>query len=194
MPIDLKTQPASGLRNLLVNSKRLGNAEMEMAVVQEMHERGIATGKQYAIFSWNQEHVDEVMQPFASIASGVPNNQRVSYTRAGGRKIGLSKNSPGHIWIDSYSAIEVSGINAVFGCEIKRPGEDPKFTLYLGDGSRHEASPSKIYEVEQLAPIPRMSSRFCEHLVQFRYKIQHLVRDRPRRAWRTRRMSRRAPR
>ena len=101
MPIDLKTQPASGLRNLLANSKRLGNAEMEMAVVQEMHERGIATGKQYAIFSWNQEHVDEVMQPFASIASGVPNNQRVSYTRAGGRKIGLSKNSPGHIWIDS---------------------------------------------------------------------------------------------
>jgi hypothetical protein len=150
MPIDLKTQPASGLRNLLANSKRLGNAEMEMAVVQEMHERGIATGKQYAIFSWNQEHVDEVMQPFASIASGVPNNQRVSYTRAGGRKIGLSKNSPGHIWIDSYSAIEVSGINAVFGCEIKRPGEDPKFTLYLGDGSSHEASPSKIYEVEQL--------------------------------------------
>jgi hypothetical protein len=54
-----------------------------------------------------------------------------------------------------------------------------------------------IHSLQELilcTPIPRMSSRFCEHLMQFRYKIQHLVRDRPRRAWRTQRVSRRAPR
>jgi hypothetical protein len=123
MPIDLKVQTASGLRNVLANSKRLRSAEMETAVVREMHERGIATRGEYAVFEWNQDRVDETMQPFARIAAGVPNNQRVKYTRAGGRKIGKSKNDPNHLWIDSYSAIKASGINAVFGCEIKGQGK-----------------------------------------------------------------------
>ena len=79
----------------------------------------------------------------------MPNNQRVNYTRAGGCKIGRSKDDPEHLWIDSYSAIKVSGINAVFGCQIRRPGEDPKFTLYLGDGSRSEATPARVYNANE---------------------------------------------
>jgi hypothetical protein len=149
MPIDLKTQTPTGLRNLLANSRRLRNADMELAVVREMHERGLAKSREYAVFRWNQDHVDEVMQPFAQAASTVPNNQRVKYTRAGGRKIGRAKDNPDHLWIDSYSAIKVSGVNAVFGCQIARPGEDPKFTLYLGDGSRSEAAPARVYTANE---------------------------------------------
>jgi hypothetical protein len=122
---------------------------MELAVVQEMHERGVATNREYAALRWNQDHVDEVMQPFAQAAAKVPNNQRVYYTKAGGRKIGRSKDDPEHLWIDSYSAIKVSGINAVFGCQVRRPGEDPKFTLYLGDGSRSEATPARVYNADE---------------------------------------------
>lgn len=150
MPIDLKKQTPSGLRNLLVNSKRLHNAEMERAVVLEMHERGMATSREYVIFPWNQNRVDEVMLPFIKVAARVPDNQRVNYTRAGGRKIGSRKDDPDHLWIDSYSAIKAGGINAVFGCEIKKPGGDPIFTLYLGGGSRREATPSAVYNFDQL--------------------------------------------
>ena len=150
MRIDLKKLTPHGLRNLLDNSRRLRNSEMEQAVVQEMHERGLATGREYAIFPWNQDRVDRVMEPFARIAGSVSNNQRVSYTQAGGRKIGLPKEHPEHVWIDSYSAIKTSDINAVFGCQIEKPGNDPKFTLYLGDGSRRQAQPSKSYNADQL--------------------------------------------
>ena len=151
MPINLKSQPATALRNLLDNSRRLRNAEMERAVVQEMHERGLATGREYAAFPWNQDRVDQVMEPFARIAASVPNNQRVSYTKAGGRKIGVPKDHPEHLWIDSYSAIKVFNINAVFGCQISKPGGDPRFTLYLdSSGVREKRQPSKIYDLDQL--------------------------------------------
>lgn len=150
MPLDLKKQPPSGLRNLLVNAQRLGNTEMAVAVVQEMHERKMATSREYAVFAWNQDRVDEVMEPFAQIAAKVPNNQRVSYTTAGGRRIGLSKDNPEHLWIDSYSAIKMGETNAVFGCSIKGPGEDPVFTLYLGDGSGRKAKASEVYNADQL--------------------------------------------
>jgi hypothetical protein len=162
MPIDLKKQTPSGLRNLLANAQRLGNTEMAVTVVQQMHERKMATSREYAIFPWNQDRVNEVMEPFARIAATVPNNQRVNYTTAGGRRIGLPKDHPEHLWIDSYSAIKVGETNAVFGCSIRRPGEDPVFTLYLGDrhqagrrggrgGSSPEAEASQmIYNADQL--------------------------------------------
>ena len=39
----------------------------------------------------------------------------------------------------------------VFGCAIKRPGEDPTFTLYLGDGfTSSEAKSTKVYNADQL--------------------------------------------
>jgi hypothetical protein len=97
--------------------------------------------------SWNQDRVDKAMEPFMRAAARVPNNQRVNYTPAGGRKRGWA-----HFWIDSYSAIKVPGTNAVFGCAIKRPGEEPTFTLYLGDGfiTRSEAKPANVYNADQL--------------------------------------------
>lgn len=150
MPIDLKRQTPTGLRNLLDNARRLHNAEVEQAVAREMHERDLATAREYAAFAWNPDRVDQVMERFRQVAASVPNNQRVHYTRAGGRKIGLPKDHSEHMWVDSYSAIRTPELNAVFGCEISKPGEEPKFTLYVGDGSHGKAPPSEIYNLDQL--------------------------------------------
>jgi hypothetical protein len=151
MPIDLKKRTPSELKNLLANAQRLGNTEMAIAVVQEMHERKMATSREYATLPWNQDRVDEVMKSFEQVAFKVPNNHRKTYTIAGGRKIGLPKDSPDHFWIDSYSEIKIlRKINAVFGCSIKKPGDDPEFTLYLTNISWQEAKPHKVYNVDQL--------------------------------------------
>lgn len=150
MPIDLRAQTRSGLRNLLANSRRLRNAEMELAVVREMHDRGMATGREYAMFPWNQDRVDHVMEPFVRVAAKVPDNQRTRYTKAGGRKIGIPRGLKEHRWIDSYSATKTIRVNAVFGCEIARPGDDPLFTLYFTSDPRREATPIKTYNADQL--------------------------------------------
>ena len=150
MPIDLGRQTAAGLRNLLDNCRRLHNADMERAVVQEMHGRGLATGREYAAFPWNQDRVDQVMEPFARMAASVPGKRRVSYTRAGGRKRGTSKEHSAHLWVDSYSAFKTSDGNAVFGCQISKPGDDPQFIFYLGDDPRRQAPPFKVYNADQL--------------------------------------------
>jgi hypothetical protein len=157
--IELKELTASELRNLLGNCQRLKNAVMAQAVVQEMHERGMATSREYAVFSWNQDRVDEVMEPFARVAATVPNSQRVKYTKAGGLKIGRPKEHPEHRWVDSYSAIKVPKINAVFSCSIRRPGDEPQFILYVDDGPTPRESilltgrspvPAKTYNADQL--------------------------------------------
>jgi hypothetical protein len=72
------------------------------------------------------------------VASAVRGNQRTSYTEAGGRKIGRSKDDPEWMWIDTYSAIKTSNINAVFVCYIRQLGEDPEFQLHI-DGIRTQS-------------------------------------------------------
>src|SRR5262249_7368346 len=130
MPIDLEAQTETGSRNLLNNNRRLRNAEVEQAVSQEMHERGLATGREYAAFAWNQDRVDQVTEPFKRIARSVPDNQRVPYTRAGNRKTRRSKEHPENLWVQSYSAIKA------------------RFTLYSGAGSQER--PVRIYNSDQL--------------------------------------------
>jgi hypothetical protein len=136
--INLAKLTPSELKNLLVNNERHGQAAMVHAVLQEMTKRGIATRREYRALSWNQDRVGKVMKPFQQVASHVPHNQRTAYTEAGGYKIGRSKDDPDRMWIDTYSAIKTSGVNAVFVCYIKRPGEDPEFELQL-DGVRTQS-------------------------------------------------------
>ena len=118
---------------------------MVHAVLAEMTKRGIATRREHRSLAWNQDRVRDVMQPFTQVASEVPDNQRTVYTEAGGRKIGRSKDDPESMWIDTYSAIKTSSVNAVFVCYIKRPGEDPDFELQL-DGVCTES-----YNADRLA-------------------------------------------
>jgi len=127
---------------------------MERAVVQEMHERGMATGREYALFPWNQDRVDTVLTPFAKVALTVKNNERTTYTRAGGDHAHRSKDDPKHMWVQSYSGIKISGVlNAIFLCEIKRPGDEPTFSLYFNEGkeSRREPKLIKTFLPDQLS-------------------------------------------
>jgi hypothetical protein len=63
------------------------------AIVGELHSRGLATSRENAAFQWNSDRVDKVTQPFAAVADNVTNNQRVNYTRAGGKKVVVRKMS-----------------------------------------------------------------------------------------------------
>lgn len=154
MPVDLKTLNAAQLRTYLANAERKGAAGVITDIVQEMHCRGLARRGDYAVFLWNQDRVDTALAPFAEIAATVKNNERKNYSQAGGGRIGTPKDHPEHIWIQSYSAIKISGlVNAVFGCEIKRPGGDPVFALYFNEGSetRREPKMLKTFELDQLS-------------------------------------------
>jgi len=130
-PIHLAKLTPTELKNLLANAERRDQTAMVHAVLEEMAKRGIATRREYRSLAWNQDRVRDVMQPFRQVASEVPHNQRTVYTEAGGYKIGRSKDDPDRMWIDTYSAIKTSSVNAIFVCYIKRPSEDPYFELQL---------------------------------------------------------------
>jgi hypothetical protein len=116
-----------------------------------MHRRGKATSDVFRTLKWNQDRVYEVMQPFKEVASKVSENRRTSYTQAGGRKIGRTKDDPEKMWIDTYCAIKTPNLNAVFVCYVRSPGDDPEFRLYLNAGSLSEKSGiSQSYNADQL--------------------------------------------
>src|SRR4051812_2579480 len=104
--MDLSQLTVQQLKNLLSNSERHGRPDKALEVVREMHRRGKATSEIYRTLEWNQDHVSEVMQPFKEVAAQVTGNQRTSYTQAGGKKIGRSKDDPEKMWIDTYCAIK----------------------------------------------------------------------------------------
>src|SRR4051812_5022619 len=110
MPIDLGKLDKGQLRTLLANAEGKGAADLITAVLQEMHRRGLARRGEYAALPWNQDRVDEALAPFATIAATVKNNERTKYSTAGGGRIGSPKDDPKHIWVQSYSAIKISGI------------------------------------------------------------------------------------
>jgi hypothetical protein len=153
MPIDLGTLDKGQLRTLLANAERKGAADLITTVLQEMHRRGLARRGEYAALSWNQDRVDVALAPFATIAATVKNNERTKYSQAGGGRIGSPKDDPEHIWVQSYSAIKISGIvNAEFLCEIKSPGDDPMFSLSLNEGveAQRAAKVIRTFEPDQL--------------------------------------------
>jgi hypothetical protein len=135
--VDLTKLTGQELKNLLANNQRHGVHATVRAVLVEMERRGIATRREYRTLAWNQDRVREVMQPFKQVAVAVPGNQRTPYTEAGGRKIGRRKTDPEWRWIDTYSSIKTSKINAIFVCYINRPGEEPEFRLKIGDLPSH---------------------------------------------------------
>jgi hypothetical protein len=130
-PIDLSKLTSEQLKNLLTNAERKGEATITSAVVQEMAQRGIASRREYRTLQWNQERIRELMEPFREVASTVRGNERTAHNPAGGRKRGSRIDDPNHMWIDTYSAIKTARVNAVFGCYIRKPGDEPEFRLSI---------------------------------------------------------------
>ena len=155
MPIELTRLTPTELRNLLENSRRLHDSAIEADVLREIQYRGAAMADRGynssaadREFQWNQNRVDEVMVPFVTVSSQVPGNRRTCYTRAGGKKI--ARTGTQHRWVDSYTAIKNLHINAVFGCEITRPGDSPIFTQSVSRDPQRQARPAKTYNADQL--------------------------------------------
>jgi hypothetical protein len=134
MSIDLTALSDRQLRAYRRNCERLGQPEKAREAASEMITRGIARAADLKVFKWNQDSVCETMQPFKEIASQVKDNQRKAYTQAGGFKIGRAKGHPEKQWIDTYCAIKTPAMNALFGCHVKSPGDEPAFELHL-DGT-----------------------------------------------------------
>lgn len=141
-PIDLTTLSKQELRNLLDNAKRRQRDDIIKTVIQELTRRGKGQTSDYDLLEWNQASVRKLLEPFVEIAKTVPDNQRTTYTEAGGMKIGRSRDDPEWRWVDTYSAIKTPRLNAAMVCFIDRPGEDAYLHLYL-DGvvvTRYELS------------------------------------------------------
>jgi hypothetical protein len=128
MNIDLTKLTPQELKNLLANCRERGREDSVTAVLGEMARRGLAKRGDYRTLKWNQDIVRDALEPFKNVAKAVRDNQRTSYTEAGGLKIGRPKDDPEKIWIDTYSGIKTPAINAIFVCHIKKPGDEPEFS------------------------------------------------------------------
>lgn len=143
-PIDLKSLSKPELKNLLENAKRLGRHDLAADVLREMTTRGGVRSEEYALLRWNQESVRKALEPFVAVSKSVPDNQRTTYTQAGGRKIGCSKADPEWMWVDSYTAIKTPTVNAVFVAYVPRPGDDVYFEAH------REGEVDRRFEADQL--------------------------------------------
>jgi hypothetical protein len=112
----------------------------------DMQNRGAGRHRDFLELNWDQIRVDYEMAPFARIAENVPNNQRKTYATGGRKRIRGSESA----FVDSYSAIKVPETNAVFDCIIRRPGDEPQFTLSVANDWRRKATPIRTYNADQL--------------------------------------------
>lgn len=116
------------LRDLRQRYEDKGHPELAQRCADELASRGAATMSDYSHLRWNQLTVREALRPFEKLAR-FDGNRRTAYTEAGGGKIGYRKTDPEWYWVDSYSGMSSGSENWIFVCQIKRPGDDPVFTL-----------------------------------------------------------------
>jgi hypothetical protein len=143
-PIDLKTLSKEQLKNLLENARRKEREDIAIEVLRELTVRGGGKNSDYDLLEWNQESARTALAPFAEVSRTVPDNQRTTYTEAGGRKIGRSRGHPEWMWIDSYTAIKTPKLNAVFVCYVPQPGDDAYFVLVLNGVDDQVYQPSEL--------------------------------------------------
>ncbi|SFS85170.1 hypothetical protein [Brevundimonas viscosa] len=132
------------LKNLLSNARRLQREDVATEVLRELSRRGAARSDDFAALRWNQQAATEALAPFIEISKTVQVNKRTTYTEAGGRKIGRSKEDPDWMWVDTYTAIKTAKVNAVFVCYISRPGDEAFFELHLNGETAARYGPDDL--------------------------------------------------
>ena len=60
-------------------------------------------------------------------------NRNTAFTTAGGLHIGRKHTDPDWKFVDTYSSIRTHRVNAVFSCQVDRPGDDAVFRLFFAD-------------------------------------------------------------
>ena len=128
--IDLTKLSNEQLRSYLHNAQRLGDQDLAIEIIREMHKRGVFPRKCHKLLPWNEERMAETLKSFADVAGTVVNSRRTVYTNGGGLRR-RPKWDPDRMWVDSYSAIKRGGINAAFAGRIKCPGDQPEFELLV---------------------------------------------------------------
>jgi hypothetical protein len=136
MSLDLSALSDRGLRAYLRNCRRYHQPEKTREAARELITRGAARAEDLRIFDWNHDTVREFMRPFEEVASMVKDNQRKTFVAAGGFSR-RAKDDPTRLWIDIYTAMKTSTMNAVFACHVKALGDEPTFVLEL-DGAIYE--------------------------------------------------------
>jgi hypothetical protein len=131
--IDLTIQSDTQLDNIIDNTQRAGELAFARRAVIEKANRGKASRRQLGLLEWNQERVTSVIAPFVELSKSVVNSARTSFSRAGGGKFQL-RIDPNYLWIDSYTGVKTSALNATMSCHIARPGDQPIFTLTVKPG------------------------------------------------------------
>jgi hypothetical protein len=131
--MDLKRLTVPELRQLAKNAQARNSQDILEAVGLELFDRGEARSTDLKHITWNQERVRSALIAFKEVASRVKSNKRTAYTEAGGLKIGLRKDHPDWLWVDTYSAIKTQLGNSVFYCYIKKPGQEPEFGIKLDE-------------------------------------------------------------
>ena len=134
------------LRNLIENARRQSREDIATDALQELTRRGGGKRSDYALLRWNQDTARTALEPFVQISQSVSDNQRTTYTEAGGMKIGRRRDDPEWMWIDSYSAIKTSKINAVIVCYVPRPGDDAYFQLFVNQAVERRFEPGDLDE------------------------------------------------
>ncbi len=137
------------LKALLENANRLGRDDVATEVLKELTRRGAARSRDYASLRWNQQTATDALQPFVQISQTVKENKRTTYTEAGGLKIGRSKDDPEWMWVDTYSAIKTSRVNAVFVCYVPRPGDEAHFELHVDGETVARFGPDDLGDVQE---------------------------------------------
>jgi hypothetical protein len=72
------------LRNLIENARRQSREDIATEALQELTRRGGGKRSDYALLRWNQDTARTALEPFVQISQGVSDNQRTTYTEAGG--------------------------------------------------------------------------------------------------------------
>ena len=107
-------------------------ARLAREVVAELQARNAFKPGQWK-GRWNAAEVAEALEPFRVIAAAVPGNRNTAFTTAGGLHIGRKHTDPDWKFVDTYSSIRTHRVNAVFSCQVDRPGDDAVFRLFFAD-------------------------------------------------------------
>jgi hypothetical protein len=139
----LSTCTDKQLRSCLHNCVRKGCFEEARRVATLMDDREIASREDCKVFEWNHDTVDDALRPFKEVAQAVEDNLRKPWVPAGGRAR-RAKEDPTKLWIDRYCGMKTPTMNALFGCHVKKAGDEPAFVLELNGTQR------AVYGVDQL--------------------------------------------
>jgi hypothetical protein len=110
------------------NCQKHGRIELAREAAIERIQRGRYKQQHLALIDWTPSRVEQLLSPFAELATQVKSSKRKAYVEAGGRGR-KSRQDPEALWIDQYCGIKAGGVNATISCHVKNPGDVPVLTL-----------------------------------------------------------------